>query len=125
MPDIMFMASFIYFKNNKIKDAEKKAIQTYFAEPLTFDIFFERPITQNEESNLDFSSFKDFFSDLKKQNNLTEFQNWLTEFEKSETYNKYKSKYHELKSQLRKNTDERTSDDLLDKLLELERLEKY
>lgn len=83
---------FIYFKNNKIKDAEEKALQTYLADSLTLDIFFNRPIKIDENSNIDLDAFKDFFSVLKKQNDLTDFQNWLTEFEKSVKFKKIKTK---------------------------------
>jgi hypothetical protein len=83
MPVIMLMASLIYFKNDKIKDAEKKALQAYFADSMTLDIFFERPIVQAKDSNFDLNAIKDFFEDLKKQNDLNDFQNWLADFMKT------------------------------------------
>ena len=125
MPEIMIMSSFIYFKNDKIKDAEKKALQSYFADSMTLDIFFDRPIKKDKNSNINVTAFRDFFSNLKKQNDLTDFQNWLADFEKTQTFHDYKSKYQEFILKLDKETDDKVVDDLIDKIYELQLLEKY
>lgn len=110
MPEIMFMASLIYFKNDKIKDAEKKALQTYFADSMTLNIFFDRSIKKDENSNIDLDAFNDFFSDLKKQTDLSVFQNWLADFEKSERFINVKTKYREINKRLKTEEDEETRD---------------
>ena len=125
MPVIMLMASLIYFKNHKIKDAEKKALQAYFADSMTLDIFFERPIEQAKDSNFDLNAIQDFLEDLKKQNDLTDFQNWLGDFEKTQTFKDYKSNYLELNLKLDKETNDKVVDDLFNKIHKLQRLEKY
>ena len=125
MPEIMLMSSVIYFKNDKIKEAEKKALQTYFADSLTLDIFLDRQIKNDENSNFDLKGLKDFFEDLKKQNDLTDFQNWLGDFEKTQTFKDYKSNYQELKLKLDKETNDKVVHDLLNKIHKLQRLEKY
>lgn len=91
MPHIMLMSSLICFKNNKIIEAEKKAILAYSADNLILYIFLDKKITdkEKENSNLDLDPIKDFCIELKKQSNLTDFQNWLDEFLNSEIFNNY------------------------------------
>lgn len=123
--EIMLMSSLIYFKNKKIKDAEKKALQSYFADSYVFNIFMDRPIKKDNDSNYNLNAIKDFFADLKKQNDLTDFQNWLADFEKTETFKDFYSKYQELQLKLDKETDDILVDNLFDKIHKLKKLEKY
>jgi hypothetical protein len=125
MPTITFMSSLIYFKNNKIKDAEKKALQTLFADSSVLDIFMSRPIQNKNESNFDQNSIKDFFLELEKQNDLTDFKKWLAEFEKSESYRKYKNKYQSLREKQKTETSQSLREKLLDEIIILQRLDNY
>jgi hypothetical protein len=125
MPEIMIISSVICFKNGKIKDAEKKALQAYFADSYAFDVFMERPITSENDSNFDLDALKDYFAELKKQDKLTDFQEWLADFEKTETFKDYKAKNQELQFMLEKETDDELIDDLYDNIQQLHRLEKY
>nr|WP_319570414.1 hypothetical protein [uncultured Draconibacterium sp.] len=125
MPEIMIISSLIYFKTGKTKDAEKKGLQAYFSDSYVFDVFMDRPIKKDNNSNFDLNAIKDYFTDLKSQNDLSDFQNWLTDFEKTETFENYKLKYQELQAKLDKETDDEMIDDLLDEMLKFQRLEKY
>jgi len=125
MPEIMIISSIIYFKNGKIKDAEKKALQAYFADSYVIDIFIDREIKRENDSNLDLNTLKDYFSDLKKQNDLSDFQEWLTDFENTEIFKDYKLKNQELQLKLEKATDDELIDGLYDNIQQLQRLEKY
>jgi hypothetical protein len=125
MPTITLMSSLIYFKNNKIKDAEKKALQTLFADSSMLDTFMSRPIQNENNSNIDLNSIEDFFLGLEKQTDLTDFRKWLAEFEKSETFIKYKTEYLDLHEQQDNENNQDVRDSLFDKILELQRLDKY
>jgi len=125
MPTIMLMSSLIYFKNNKIKDAEKKALQTFFADSFVLDYFIDRIVQKESDSNFDINALKEFFIDLEKQNDLTDFKKWLGVFEKSEIFIKYKTEYLELHEQQDNENNQDVRDSLFDKILELQRLDKY
>lgn len=90
MPEIILMASLICFKNNKIKEAEKKLKLAYFADKLILKVLLGTPIEKNDipDSNSYLEAIKVFISDLKKQNDLTDFQDWVTQIQKSETFTK-------------------------------------
>ena len=90
MPEIMLMASLICFKNNKIKEAERKLMLAYFADKLILKVLLGTPIEKNDipDSNSYLEAIKVFISDLKKQNDLTDFQDWVTQIQKSETFTK-------------------------------------
>ena len=78
MPDFLFEWTIILYKNGKIKEAESKAINTYFEAPFLFDKFFERPLELNQNMKMD-----DFTFYSKNLDELADFANWLGEFEKS------------------------------------------
>lgn len=90
MPEIMLMASLICFKNNKIKEAEKKLMLAYFADKLIIKILLETPYEKNDipYSVSYLEEIKVFISDLKTQNDLTDFQDWVTQFQSSKTFTK-------------------------------------
>lgn len=125
MPEIMLMSSLIYYKNGKSRDAEKKALQAYFADPDTFDVFIDRPIKKDNDSNFDLNTIKDFFTEIKTQNDLTDFQNWLIDFEKTETFKTYVTSYKDLNSNRDNEKNQAIRDKLFDKILDFQRLEKY
>lgn len=125
MPTITLMSSLINFKNNKIKDAEKKALQTLFADSSVLDIFMSRPIQNENESNFDLKSIKNFFLELEKQNDLTDFKKWLTEFEKSESYKNYRIEYQSLREKQKTETSQPLRDKLFDEIIILQRLDNY
>lgn len=125
MPTIMLMSSVIYFKNNKTKDAEKKALQTYFADSIVFDIFNDIPIQKESNSNFDLNSIKDFFTDLQNQNDLSDYKKWLADFVKTETFAEYRDEYQLLQARRRTEKDKLTQDELFDKIIKLQRLDNY
>ena len=53
---------------------------------MIIDKFHERSIDRAEDSNFDLNSIKNFFSDLKKQNDLNDFKKWLDDFVKTQTF---------------------------------------
>jgi hypothetical protein len=123
MPVFLFEWTIILFKLGKLKDAESKAIQTYFANSYLFDKFFERTVNQidkYENSNLMTVDFADFLSYTKNQSELKDFAEWLTDFEKSERFEKIKSKYLEICKRLKTENDTETRSYLLQQLYQLQ-----
>lgn len=125
MPTIMLMSSLIYFKNNKIKDAEKKALQTFFADSIVFDMFMGRPIRKENNSNIDLNAIKDFFLELENKNDLTDFKKWLIELEKSDVFEKYINEYQTLNKKQKTETNQKVRDKLFDEIIILQRLDNY
>jgi hypothetical protein len=122
MPDFLFEWTIILFKIGKIKEAESKAIQTYFANSYLFDKFFERqiiPIEKYENSNLDIPEFAEYLTYSKNQNELSDFSEWLADFEKSEKFGKIKSKFLEISKRLKTENDRETRSYLLQQLYQL------
>ena len=122
MPDFLFEWTIILFKLGKLKDAESKAIQTYFANSYLFDKFFERqifPIDKYENSNLENPEFAEYLNYSKNQIELSDFAEWLANFEKSKNFIEIKSKFHEIGKRLKTETDTETRRYLLKQLYQL------
>jgi hypothetical protein len=63
-PDFLFEWTIILFKNGLIKEAEKKAFETFCSNTYLLDKFFSKPIIpidKWEGSNLEAPSFTEFF----------------------------------------------------------------
>lgn len=86
MSEIALMAAIIYFKNDKLKDAEKQIVEICSFEPYVIDIFMDRPITSTQKIYYDIDKLKEFFSTLKKHDDLTDFQAWLVQTEATEEF---------------------------------------
>ena len=122
MPDFLFEWTIILFKIGKLKDAESKAIQTYFANSYLFDKYFERqiiPIEKYENSNLDIPEFAEYLTYSKSQNELSDFSEWLADFEKSEKFEKVKNKFLEINKRLKTENDIETRSYLLQQINQL------
>ncbi|MCX6256612.1 MAG: hypothetical protein NTW49_01720 [Bacteroidia bacterium] len=79
-PVFLFEWTFILFKTGRIKDAEKKALKTYFSNTYLFDKFFEKKITKNEKwegSNWDGVSLINDFHYQHSDIELSDFAIWL------------------------------------------------
>ena len=95
-PDFLFEWILILFKNGKLKDAELKAIETYFSNSYLYDKYFGReiiPIKKYEYSNMTGSEFVQYFNYSSTQIELNDFTEWLLNFEKSERFQTIKEKY--------------------------------
>ncbi len=98
-PDFLFEWTIILFKKGKLKEAEKKAFQTYFSNTYLFDTFFELPITEirkYENSNLEEQEFTQYFKYQHHQNDMQEFAEWLREFTQSERFIQISQKFIDL-----------------------------
>jgi hypothetical protein len=102
-PDFLFEWTLILFKNVKLKDAEQKAIETYFSNSYLFDKYFGReiiPIEKYEYSNVSAPEFVQYFTYSSEQVGLIDFTEWLKQFEKSERFQMIKEKYIEINKRL-------------------------
>ncbi|MEZ4773222.1 MAG: hypothetical protein R3D00_08565 [Bacteroidia bacterium] len=103
-PEFLFIWTIILFKTGKIKDAEKKAIKTYFGNTYVFDKFFGNPIVpidKYEYSNLDQPSYTEYFHLSSTQPELAGFSEWLAVFIRSERFQQLSSKFIALNIQLK------------------------
>ncbi len=104
-PDFLFEWTVILFTTGRLKEAEKKAFQTFTVNTYLFDKFFDRPIKQIEKwegSNLEVAEFAiDYFHYSHKQDNLTDFAEWMERLTKTEKFITLTNKYIEIYKRLK------------------------
>lgn len=79
-PAFLFEWTIILFKNGKLKEAEKKAFETFCLNTYFSDKFFSKPIIAFEKwecSNLQTPTYTDSFSYSSKDPELVDFAEWL------------------------------------------------
>ncbi len=107
-PDFLFEWTLILFKNNKEKEAQRKALETWFSNTYLFDKFFGRlvqPIDKYESSNLSTAAFTDFLSYSAGQPGLKDFTFWLGQLERSEEFLNRTNRFLALRKQLKTEDD--------------------
>lgn len=122
-PDFLFEWTLILFKNDKLKDAEQKAIETYFSNSYLLDKFFGReilPIKKYEYSNVSGPEFVKYFNYSSSQKELSDFSEWLKQFEKSKRFQEIKEKYIEINKRLLHEDDFEKRSYLLSQLRQLQ-----
>ncbi|MFU8844692.1 MAG: tetratricopeptide repeat protein [Bacteroidales bacterium] len=108
-PDFLFEWTVILFKTGRLKEAEKKAFQTFTRNTYLFDKFFERPINKIDKwegSNLEVAEFAtDYFDYSYKQANLSDFAKWLDKLTQTKKFIALTSKYIEIHKRLKNEHD--------------------
>lgn len=103
-PDFLFECTIILFKTGRLKEAEKKAFETFCRNTYLFDSFFERQAIKLEKwegSNLETKDFADnHFSYSNKQDNLADFSEWLDSFITTEKFILLSNKYLNIQKRL-------------------------
>ncbi len=115
-PDFLFEWTIILFKTGKLKDAEKKAFETFCSNTYLFDKFLGRKIIQIDKfegSNLETPEFANYIKYLSTQVELTDFSQWLESLVSSEKFQKLSSKYIEIHRKLKSEKDRETRGYLL------------
>jgi hypothetical protein len=111
-PDFLFEWTIILFKTSRLKEAEKKAFETFCRNTYLFDIYFERQDTKIDKwegSNLETLDYADNqFCYSNKQNNLADFSEWLDNFIASEKFNLLSNKYLDIQKRLKAEKDTET-----------------
>lgn len=107
-PDFLFEWTIILFKNGKIKDAEKKAFETFCSNTYLFDKFFGKqimPIDKWEGSNLEAPGFTEYLDYSSEQSELADFSKWLDKYISTEEFNNRSKKYIDIQKKLKTEND--------------------
>ena len=111
-PDFLFEWTIILFKTNRLKEAGKKAFETFQSNTYLFDIFFGRQVTKIEKweaSNLQTQNFaENQFCYNNKQENLLDFSEWLDNFIATEKFILLRAKYLDIQERLKTEKDTET-----------------
>lgn len=102
-PDFLFEWTIILFKTGNIREAEKKAFETYCSNTYVFDKFFGRPIVpldKYENSNINNPAYADYFNYSCQQSDLADFSDWLDKFIRTAKFAEASRKYIEIYKQL-------------------------
>jgi hypothetical protein len=103
-PDFLFEWAVILFQNGKLKEAERKAVETFFCNTYIFDKFFGRPIQaidKAEFSNVDRPEYMEYFKYSCTQPELATFCLWLREFEHTATFKSVTKRFIEARIKLK------------------------
>ena len=122
-PDFLFEWTILLFKNGRLKDAERKAVQTYCGNTYLFDKFFGRPLVPRgmwEGSNLEMPYLAELLPYASQQPELADFAAWLGQFEGTEKFAAFAARFVSLGQQLKVATEYETRRALLDELRLLE-----
>ena len=88
-PDFLFECTVIFFMCGKIKEAERKAVETFFNNTYIFDKYFGRELIQIDKLESWDNEKPEYLADFKYSSNqpkLAEFTQWLKEFEHSDKF---------------------------------------
>jgi hypothetical protein len=99
-PFFFFEWTITLFKNNKIKDAEIKALKTFMSNTYLFDKYFEKDfleIDKYESSNWELKELVEHFKYKKDSEELIDFTNWLEDFTKTERFYKVINEFMDLR----------------------------
>jgi hypothetical protein len=111
-PDFLFEWTIVLFKTGRLKEAEKKAFETFCSNTYIIDIFFGRQVTKLkkwEGSNLETQEFADnqfFYSS--QHDNLSDFSEWLKKFIATEKFILLSNKYIDIHKRLETEKDMET-----------------
>ena len=122
-PDFLFEWTIILFKTGKLKDAEKKAFETYCSNTYLFDKYFGRPIIpidKYEYSNVDIPQYTDSFEYASGQTELADFSNWLSNYLSTDKFIKLIEKFIDIHKRLKSEHDIETRGYLLQQVRQLE-----
>lgn len=123
MPDFLFEWTIILFKNNKIKEADSKACQTFFANTYLLDSFLGKPvkpIDKWEGSNIESMSYLQHFNYHKSEPDLIDFSHWLEQRMNSGQFIAMRDKYIDLNTKLKLEKDDEIRGYLLAQIRQLE-----
>ncbi|MBE2188343.1 MAG: hypothetical protein KGZ71_07925 [Desulfobulbaceae bacterium] len=116
-PEFLFEWTITLFKTGRLKEAEKKAFQTFCSNTNIFDTFFGRQVTKInkwEGSNLQTQEFaENIFFYKSKQDNLVDFSEWLDKFITTEKFILFSTKYLDIRKRLETERDIETRNYLI------------
>lgn len=110
-PDFLFEWTIILFMNNKLKDAERKAMETFCSNTYVFDKFFGKaiiPVKKYESSNADSAEFTQYLQYTSEQPGLIAFAEWLKSLINGEKFKDFSSKFITINKRLLTEEDQET-----------------
>lgn len=122
-PDFLFEWTIILFKTGNIRQAEKKAFETYCSNTYILDKFFGSPIIpldKYEFSNVAMPDFVENFNYSSKQPELIDFSDWLEKFIRTEKFSASRQQYVDLYKRLKTENDAETRGYLIKQARQLE-----
>lgn len=116
-PDFLFEWTIILFKTGRLKEAEKKAFQTFCQNTYLFDKFFNKeivPIDKWEGSNLEVVDYaRNSFHYTHTQENLTDFSAWLSNFIQTDKFIQVSEKLIDFNKRLKNEQDRESRRNLI------------
>ena len=103
-PDFLFEWTILLFKNGQLREAERKAVQTYCCNTYLFDKFFGRPLVPRgmwEGSNLEMPYLAEQLPYASQQPELRDFAIWLGQFECTEKFAAFAARFIGIGQQLK------------------------
>ena len=103
-PNFLFEYTLTLFKNNKIKRAEKKALQTFISNTYIIDYFLGRKlidIDKNENSNWEKESMIKYFPYSKEDSDFNDFSQWLEEYTETPKFLEIKNEFIDIEKKLK------------------------
>ena len=103
-PIFLFEWTMTLFKTGKIKEAEKKALQTFISNTYLFDKFFGKEILNYDNykaSDWEKESISNNLTYLKEQEVIRDFVDWLNQFLKSDKFYKIANEFINIEKQLK------------------------
>lgn len=102
-PIFLFEWTITLFKNGKIKDAEKKALQTFLSNTFLIDKFLEKELLNlniREHSNWESPSLVENLIYKHSDAELLDFSEWLSQFVISEKFCQYANEFIHIEKKL-------------------------
>ena len=102
-PIFLFEWTVTLFKNNKLKEAEKKALETFLSNTYIFDKFLGKDfldLAKSEMSNWEMKSLTESMKYSKNSDELLDFAKWLENFLSSERFLKVANEFFEIRQEL-------------------------
>jgi hypothetical protein len=122
-PDFLFEWTIILYKCGKIKEAEKKAFETFCSNTYLFAKFFGSrivPLDKYENSNIDIPSYCDYLEYSSEQLELKDFSDWLSKYLTAEKFITLSTKFIEIYRRLKTEHDPETRGYLIQQARKLE-----
>ena len=121
-PDFLFEWTIVLFKSGRIKEATKKAFETFYGNTYLFDQFFGKPLIQIDKwegSNLQTISFAQTLQYSCIEPSLKDFADWLEQTILEEEFHKRCDLYIDIQRQLRTEKDQERRSDLVAQIRDL------
>lgn len=117
-PTFLFQWMLVLFKTGNLKETEKKAFETFFANNCLFDKFLEKEhlsIKKKESSNGEKPDLPETFLYSKNDPEFADLAEWLENFRTSDQFHKFANELKEIERKLAAESDVETRGALIDK----------